>query len=102
MNPINLNHPADVDAVRRQQRAETQTAAEARRTSSAEAPARPERQDTLRVSDRAAIVSRLVEQTNALPDVRRERVEALRSQVAKGEYNPPAADIAAAILREAD
>lgn len=101
MNPINLNHPADVDAVRRQQRAETQTA-EARRTSSAEATAKPERQDTLRVSDRAAIVSRLVEQTNALPDVRRERVEALRSQVTKGEYNPPAADIAAAILREAD
>lgn len=101
MNSINLNQPADVDAVRRQQRAETQTAAEARRPSPAES-AKPERQDTLRVSDRAAIVSRLVEQTNTLPDVRRERVEALRTQVTQGEYNPPAADIAAAILREAD
>lgn len=102
MNPINLNHPADVDAVRRQQRTETPTAAEARRTSPAEASTKPERHDTLRVSDRAAMFSRLVEQTNALPDVRRERVEALRSQVTQGEYNPPAADIAAAILREAD
>lgn len=102
MNPIKLNQPADVDAVRRQQRAETQTAAEARRTSPAEVSTRSERHDTLRVSDRAAIVNRLVEQTKALPDVRRERVEALRNQIAQGEYNPPAADIAAAILREAD
>lgn len=102
MNPINLNQSADVDAVRRQQRAETQTAAEARRSSPAEVTAKPDRQDTLRVSDRAAIVSRLVEETNALPDVRRERVEALRNQVAQGEYNPPAADIAAALLRETD
>lgn len=101
MNPINLNQSADVDAIRRQQRTETQTT-EARRPSPAEVSTKPERHDTLRVSDRAAIVSRLVEQTNALPDVRRERVEALRRQVAQGEYNPPAADIAAAILREAD
>jgi negative regulator of flagellin synthesis FlgM len=99
MNPINLNHPTDADALRRQQRAEAQPPTNPRRAGTPDAAA-GERHDKLNVSDRGAGVSRLVEKTNALPDVRRERVEALRQQVASGDYNPPAADIAAAILRD--
>ena len=99
MNPINLNHPPEADAVRRQQRAEGQAPTERHRAYPPDATA-GERHDKLNVSDRGAAVSRLVENTNALPDVRHERVERLRQQIERGDYNPPAADIAAAILRE--
>jgi flagellar biosynthesis anti-sigma factor FlgM len=101
MNPINLNRPADAEAARRQQRAELGTSAETRQ-SSQPGVVQHGQQDKLNVSNRGAAVGGLVEKVRAIPDIRRERVEALRQQVEKGEYNPPAADIAAAIMRDED
>lgn len=58
----------------------------------------PVAEDKLDISSRASEVGRLVDQVKALPDVRGQRVEALREQVAAGTYNPSADEIAAAIL----
>jgi flagellar biosynthesis anti-sigma factor FlgM len=52
------------------------------------------------VSNRAAQVGRLVEKVKDAPDIRHEQVEALRRKIETGEYNPPAAEIADAILKD--
>ena len=56
--------------------------------------------DKLEFSNRGTEVGKLVEQIKSLPDSREERVNALREQVASGNYNPPSLDIADAILRD--
>jgi flagellar biosynthesis anti-sigma factor FlgM len=99
MNPINLKQSAEADALRHK-RVETSQPKDQQPA----APAQPAQgradADAVRVSDRGAAVGRLVEEVNALPDVRTERVEALKRQIMAGEYNPGAAEIAAAILKD--
>ncbi len=56
--------------------------------------------DKINVSDRAATVACLVARASELPEIRQERVESLRQLVQSGTYNPPASDIADAILKD--
>lgn len=56
--------------------------------------------DKLELSDRAATVGKLVDKLNETPEIRTDRVEALRAQIAKGEYQPDAKNIADAILKD--
>lgn len=55
-------------------------------------------EDKLEISSRASEVGRLVDQIKAMPDVRAQRVDALRELVETGGYNPSSDQIAAAIL----
>lgn len=57
-------------------------------------------QDKINVSDRAANVGKMIEKLNDLPDVRQEKVEALRQKIEAGEYKPSADAIADAILKD--
>jgi negative regulator of flagellin synthesis FlgM len=54
--------------------------------------------DKLEVSGLASEVGRLVEKIKELPDMRDEKVTALREQVRSGNYQPTSEQIAAAIL----
>lgn len=56
--------------------------------------------DQVNVSDRASSVQQMVDKISSIPDVRQERVNALRQQVQAGSYNPSSNKIAEAILRE--
>lgn len=60
----------------------------------------PVSEDKLDISSKASEVGRLVDQIKTLPDVRQERVNALKELVASGNYNPAAETIADAILRD--
>jgi negative regulator of flagellin synthesis FlgM len=56
--------------------------------------------DKVSVSERAATAERLTARANQLPDVRQEKVEALREQIQSGSYKPSASDIADAVLKD--
>lgn len=58
----------------------------------------PINEDKLEISSRASEVGRLVDQIKAMPDVRAQRVDALREMVEAGTYNPSSDQIADAIL----
>lgn len=60
----------------------------------------PVSEDKLDISSRATEVGRLVDQLKALPDVRQERIDALRDQIAAGTYQPDSELIADAILQD--
>ena len=55
--------------------------------------------DEIRVSDTAAQIASLVSRAKGAPEVRQDRVDALRELVHSGKYEVPADDIAAAIVR---
>lgn len=61
------------------------------------APARPAH-DTVEISDRARLIDAAREALHRLPDVRADRVEALRARIASGSYDVPAAEVADRIL----
>jgi flagellar biosynthesis anti-sigma factor FlgM len=56
--------------------------------------------DTVVFSSKGAEVGKLVDQIKGLPDARSERVEALKAQIASGEYFPASSDIADAIMKD--
>lgn len=56
--------------------------------------------DKISVSERAATAERLAARVNQSPDVRQEKVEALRERIQSGSYKPSASDIADAILKD--
>ncbi len=60
----------------------------------------PVSEDKLDISSRASEVGRLVDQLKAMPDTRQERIDALREQVAAGNYRPTGDSIADAILKD--
>lgn len=55
-------------------------------------------QDTVAFSPKFAEVQNLTSKLQQLPDIRSERVSALKQQIQQGTYNPDPADVAAAIL----
>ncbi len=57
-------------------------------------------EDKLEFSNRASEVGRLVEIVKELPDIRAEKVNSLRGEIAAGRYKPAADDIAGAILKD--
>lgn len=61
-------------------------------------PGRPPR-DRVDLSPAAATVQRLVAEARALPDVRHERVEALRQRIARGAYQVSPEQVAERMLR---
>ena len=101
MNSVKLGGTDPHDQVRA-----TRGAGSARRTSTATATqagagaTSPTDAAKVSVSDRAAEIGRLAGRVAELPEVRQERVEALRSRVESGSYKPSAEDIAAAILKD--
>lgn len=56
--------------------------------------------DKLEFSDRAATVGKLVDKLSETPEMRVEKVEALRAKIAAGEYQPSGESIADAILKD--
>lgn len=61
---------------------------------------RSEPQDSVKLSDEARFVAALQKRLAESPDVRTEKVEALKRAIAEGRYHVSAEDIAEAILRE--
>ena len=57
-------------------------------------------EDKLQFSDRATETGKLLDNLKELPDIREEKVSALREKIAAGEYNPSSEEIADAILKD--
>lgn len=93
MNKIDFNTASQTEAARLRRGDDARPAAQ---------PERPKGRvpDTVTLSERAAEADRLKELAAGLPDVRAEKVAHLRGLVRAGEYDPPAAAIADAILRD--
>ena len=51
-------------------------------------------------SDRGSQVRNLTERAAGLPDIRQEKVDAIREKINTGEFKPSGGDIADAILRD--
>ena len=60
----------------------------------------PTDSDRIKVSERASTVGRLASRAAELPEVRQEKVAAVRERIQSGSYNPSASDIADAILKD--
>lgn len=69
-------------------------------------PIRPEKtdisneKDRVNLSGKAAEVGKLVGKVKDLPEVRSDRVEALKAQVEAGEFDPTSEQIANAIIKD--
>lgn len=99
MNSIKLNGTGDTEATARTHKS---TEALASKREAHYKPLPPQTQDAkdeLKVSDHAAIAGKLIARVSELPDVRGERVDALRAQIQAGNYHPSATEIADAILK---
>lgn len=97
MNKIDLNTACQAETARVRRGDEAQQSGQ---TEKAGTTARVRPRDTVTVSGRASEASRITSLASELPDIRAERVAELRQRVESGQYNPPAADIAGAILRD--
>jgi negative regulator of flagellin synthesis FlgM len=58
--------------------------------------------DSVSISSEAAFRARALDAVQAAPDVRADRVEALREAIASGNYNVTSADLAARLLGRVD
>jgi len=56
--------------------------------------------DTVQVSSKFAEVQQLTTKLQQVPDVRTDRVSALKAKIQQGTYNPDAADVAESILQD--
>jgi flagellar biosynthesis anti-sigma factor FlgM len=103
MNSIKLNATNEIELARTNLRPEAGRDGEGSLVGQAEsgfsAPVPEGIKDVIQVSDRATAIRSLVEQAGQLPDVRAERIEQLRLRVQSGTYNPDAATIADALLK---
>jgi negative regulator of flagellin synthesis FlgM len=69
-------------------------------TSGAQGSPEVDSQDTFQLSGALGQVQRLMDQLDQTPDVRSERVAALRQQVQQGTYQPSAEQIANALISD--
>lgn len=97
MDKIDLNG-ANIERLRSLNKIEHDRANEKREEKAANNLLTPN--DQINVSDRAASIQQIVDKISNIPQVRQDRVEALREQVQSGSFNPSSEDIADAILRE--
>lgn len=95
MSKINFGNTSDASAIRAQENKRTTSDKQTQTVKNERL-----NEDKLKLSDRAANVVKLVDKLKDAPDVRLERVEALRDKIAAGEYKPDARDIASAILKD--
>ena len=58
--------------------------------------------DSVSISGEAAFRSRALDAVRSAPDVRQDRVQALREAIASGNYNVTSADLAARLLGRVD
>jgi flagellar biosynthesis anti-sigma factor FlgM len=102
MNRINNTGANEAESVREFRRAEQTrpAAADTSRPTAASGKPAPAESDKVSVSETAASVGRLVDRVRETAEVRQERIDALRREVASGSYRPDADAIADAILKE--
>lgn len=98
MDKVNFNGLGSVDQLRLRTKVDSERAANESREKAVNNPLNPS--DEVSVSERAASVQQIVDKISNIPEVRQDRVEALREQIQAGNYNPSSKDIADAILRE--
>ena len=98
MSKINANGINNYDSIGAAREAD---ASRAGRNSSAaiENKSAVRSEDKIQLSGEAAKIGKLVETIKDLPDVRQEKVDALREKIEAGEYNPSSVDIADAMLK---
>jgi flagellar biosynthesis anti-sigma factor FlgM len=95
-----LNAPTETDQTRAAKRVDAEKPAQHHVDARHETgTAIPTNSDTITVSGRGAVIRRLVDKVNSLSGVRNDKVDALRSQIASGNYHPPADKIADAIFK---
>lgn len=103
MNKINSNGIGETEATRASRRVEVETERADRKSAAGQtsaASSSPRVSDEVVVSERAEALKGLAERAGDAPDVRRERVDALRARIESGDYNPSSDTIADAILRD--
>lgn len=95
MKPVNLNAPT----LPHQSARATDSVRPPECQSSKPMPAADD-SDSIHVANSPEQVASLVERANDFPDVRHERVEAIRQAIQSGKYHVSADEIAEAILRD--
>lgn len=100
MSTVKLNGFPDAEPTRATRHSEAGRAAGQPSVSQADGTSTTQGTDEIKVSERATEVRRLVERVLELPDVRQERVEALRARIASGDFNPSAEEIADAVIKD--
>lgn len=98
-NNINLDKVGSFNQVRAAGQAEVKKSGESELFRPVEAQ-KPDEADKLEFSNRGTEVGKMVEDLKTVPDVRQEKVAALRDQIATGHYDPSNLDIADAILKD--
>jgi len=92
----------DLNAINSLQPHQTQRPEPVRPGNSSSANNKPAEQstDVIEVSSQAREIAQLVDRAKCLPEIREERVEALRQLVQSGKYDVSSKEIAEAILRD--
>lgn len=98
MNNININKTNEIEPIQTRKQGEVSLADI--KNSESDATRNVVREDKFQISDRAAEVGKFVDRIKDLPEIRQEKVEILRQQVERGEYDSSSKDIADAILRD--
>lgn len=95
-----INGIGETEATRAARRVEVESERAERKSTAGQTTAAPPPRvsDEVVLSERAEAVKRLAERAADAPDVRGERVEALRAKIESGDYNPSSDTIADAIL----
>jgi negative regulator of flagellin synthesis FlgM len=99
MSKINTNKTNDFEPIRTGRQTDVRQAGK-NETGSVENKKIVSSNDKLQFSNRAEEAGKLLDQLKELPDIREEKVSALRQQILAGEYSPSSEDIAAAILKD--
>ena len=102
MNKIDLNLSKHVEQQRVNSSNDASRTAQAEQSAKPATSASPSEPDAVKVSERAANIGRLAARASELPDVRQEKVDALRERIQSGSYNPKASEIADAVIKEED
>jgi negative regulator of flagellin synthesis FlgM len=100
MNKVDLNVPKHAEQANIKRSKDAGRATQAELPQATESSAQTSDSDKIKVSERASSLGQLAARASELPDVRQDRVEALRERIQSGSYNPSATDIADAILRD--
>jgi len=100
MSTVKLNGFQDAEPTRATRHSESGRAAGQPSVSQADGTGATQGTDEIKVSERATEVRQLVERVLELPDVRQDRVDALRARIASGDFNPSAEETADAIIKD--
>lgn len=98
MSKINTNQTTDFDPIRAARQGDVKQTGNSKFGTVESKPSVGE--DKLQFSGQATEAAKLLEKIKDLPDVRQEKVSALREQISAGEYSPSSDAIADAIIKE--